>query len=149
MIVDVGSNTGMSSRLPPLTPEAFAALLEQRTFTNGADKEVVLDLYCTTARAVIGRARVLKFGGLRWRDEDVVLLSAWLEHASALREISLVGNRIGDAGALALVEVRLCGAVVAAQRSVPRSSPALGSWGLAGGAQGRLALARATQHLAQ
>lgn len=48
-------------RGPPLTPEAFGALLELKTFTNGkSDRALVASLYAQTASAVIKDAVILK-----------------------------------------------------------------------------------------
>lgn len=105
LVVNVGAGMGSSVRLPPLAPDDFAALLDTRHFTSGADKAVVLELYCTTARAVMGGAAMLKFGGLQWGDADLVQLCAWLRHSKHLREISLVGNQIGDTGVVALADL--------------------------------------------
>ena len=129
LIVDVGSNTGSSSRLPPLTPEKFEAILQSRAFTNNSDHKYVVELYRATARCVMSGAQMLKFGGLRWGDEDVVQLCAWLQHSSALTELSLVGNQIGDKGILALVELVMNGCLRSLRRLNIRSNQ-IGAVGL-------------------
>ena len=54
LVLDVG---GVAQRRLPTTPARMAELLESRQFTNGADKAAVLQLYTTTASAVVRRAR--------------------------------------------------------------------------------------------
>lgn len=103
------TEAGLAPRYPPLRPDEFHALLATKRFTNGADAELVANLYTATAREVIGGASMLKFGGLQWGDAELVELCAWLPHCQKLRTLSLVGNRIGDGGIRALAAVAASG----------------------------------------
>jgi len=99
MIVDVGSGTGTSHRLPPLTPEAFRSLLEATVFTNGADRDIVIDLYRQTCEAVLRRASSLRYSSLDWSDNELRTLCVWLPECYELTELALTCNpRIGDDG---------------------------------------------------
>ena len=99
MIVDVGSGTGTSQRLPPLTPEAFRSLLEAAVFTNGADRDMVIDLYRQTCEAVLRGASSLRYSSLDWSDNELKTLCVWLSECHELAELALTCNpRIGDDG---------------------------------------------------
>jgi len=117
-------------RGPPLTPEAFGALLELKTFTNGkSDRALVASLYAQTASAVIKDAVILKYGGLGWADEECEALCAYLPVCERLQELSLIGNRISDRGALALAAVAAAGGLRSLQ-VLDLSNNAIGAAGL-------------------
>ena len=73
-IIDVSVPDLECPRLAPVTPEMMRALLADKKFTNGADREVVLKLYTDTARAVIGGAEKLFFTGLGLDDTQLRVL---------------------------------------------------------------------------
>ena len=105
LIVDVGTGAGTSVRVPPLAVETFRDLLATKTFTNGADVQLVAGLYAKTTRALVTGARVLKYGGLGWGDEEIAHLCVWLPLCTRLKELSLIANNITDKGAHALADV--------------------------------------------
>ena len=101
-VVDAGSGTGTSKRLPPLTPDAFRELLDATVFTNGADREVVIELYRQTCEAVLRGASSLRYSSLDWGDDELTKICSWLPECSLLTELALTCNpRIGDHGLLA------------------------------------------------
>merc|ERR1719291_687313 len=80
----------------PLHPRAFASLLAQRTFTNGADCEVVADLYADTLAGAFGGATELIFSNCDWGDEDVMRLAEVLPMAGAATLLGILGNHYGE-----------------------------------------------------
>ena len=102
MIVDAGSGTGTSGRLPPLTVDSFRELLDGTVFTNGTDRGVVVDLYRQTCEAVLRGAPSLRYSSLDWGDDELRKVCAWLLECNLLTELALTCNpRIGDDGLLA------------------------------------------------
>ena len=58
-------------RLPPLTPDHFAAEIESKTFTNGLeDRPLVVRLYKASFDAAFTRARELHYSELQWSDAE-------------------------------------------------------------------------------
>ena len=92
MIVDVGSGTGNCERSVPLTPDAFAALLDTVQFTNGADKQVVFRLYRETSDAVLGCSGQLSYNGLGWGDAEFKSLCAVLQICHKVERLGLSSN---------------------------------------------------------
>ena len=88
----------------PEPPEAFAARLALKTFTNGkADCELVAALYADTLAAALGAASYLQYTTCRWGDDEVVHVAAVLPFARRLIQLDLAGNpRIGRRGLDAL-----------------------------------------------
>ncbi len=63
-------------RPPPSDPEAFAARLATRTFTNGkSDCELVAGLHAETFAATVGCARHLDFHRAGWGDAEAAQLA--------------------------------------------------------------------------
>jgi len=69
LVIDLGKQRAALRRLPT-TPERMGELLKVRSFTNGADKAQVLDLYEKTARAVLGCVKELSFVGMPFDEKD-------------------------------------------------------------------------------
>lgn len=93
-------------RRPPLTPEAFAEELSTKVFSAGlADHELVLQRYAHAFFEVIIAAEELAFNELGWADEEAKTLALALSRCRRLRKITLYGNRIGEEGAMALLQV--------------------------------------------
>ena len=63
LVIDLGKQRAALRRLPT-TPERMGTLLQERSFTNGADRAQVLALYKKTARAVLGGVKELSFFGM-------------------------------------------------------------------------------------
>lgn len=102
MIVDAGSGTGTSGRLPPLTVDSFRELLDGTVFTNGTDRHVVVDLYRQTCEAVLRGAPSLRYSSLDWGDDELRKVCSWLLECNLLTELALTCNpRIGDDGLIA------------------------------------------------
>lgn len=70
-IVDASAPDSEAVVQPPMTVEAFRALLSGKTFTNGADREFVTELYADTLKTAFGLAVKLRYVGNRWGDEDM------------------------------------------------------------------------------
>ena len=93
-----------AGRRAPLAPEAFAEVLRQKTFTSGADAEVVVELYAKTARALLGSVRELRYDELKWAAADYAQLGEALRYCGALEELTLVLMDLDDADAVAMLE---------------------------------------------
>ena len=95
-------------RAAPLTPEAFAEQLEQKSFTSKkADIALVGGLYAAAFQSRLGTARELAYVDLSWRPADVVNFNKVVASgvlATALTTLRLHMNAIGDEGAQALAE---------------------------------------------
>jgi hypothetical protein len=69
LVIDLGKQRAALRRLPT-TPEQMEELLKKCSFTNGADKEMVLEKYQKTARAVLGSVKELSFFGIPFDPKD-------------------------------------------------------------------------------
>jgi len=69
LVIDLGEQRAALRRLPT-TPERMGKLLQERSFTNGADQAQVLALYERTARAVLGGIKQLSFFGMPFDPKD-------------------------------------------------------------------------------
>ena len=99
-IVRKVSNTTGSYRSAPEPPEAFAARLARKIFTNGkSDCELVATLYADTLAAALGETPHLRYMGCAWGDDEVEKLAAVLPFARDLTRLDLDSNpRIGSRG---------------------------------------------------
>ena len=77
---------------PPLTPKDFKRLLKELVFTNGADKEVVNELYDKTIKTALGGQKVLRYAGLGWGDEEIEQLCKVLPLCRSLESLNLKGT---------------------------------------------------------
>lgn len=111
-IADCNAGSWSSNKADaPLHPKAFAALLARRTFTNGADCEVVADLYADTLAGAIGGARELSFQACDWGDKEMEKFAAVLPLARSATALDLSSNlRVGERGAVALAAALEAGA---------------------------------------
>ena len=63
--------TGRVLRMPPMHPEAFAAMLARKAFSNGrVDCEHVAGLYADALEGAFGGAENLNFSNLGWSDRE-------------------------------------------------------------------------------
>ena len=69
LVIDLGEQRAALRRLPT-TPERMEELMQECSFTNGADQAQVLALYKRTARAVLGGVKELSFFGMRLDPKD-------------------------------------------------------------------------------
>ena len=84
---------GGGVRPPPLHPEAFAAKLARKVFTNGkSDLEMVAGIYARTLDGAFGGAEKLMFEDCGWGDEEVKALAKVLPLARSATFLSLAGN---------------------------------------------------------
>ena len=97
---------GGGVRPPPLHPEALAAKLARKVFTNGkSDLEMVAGIYARTLDGAFGGAVELVFEKAGWGDEEVKALAKVLPLARRVRYLSLGLNpKIGADGWRALAE---------------------------------------------
>ena len=96
---------GGSVRPPPLHPEAFAAKLARKVFTNGkSDLEMVAGIYARTLDGAFGGAERLWFMDAGWGDEEVKAFAKVLTLARSVKYLNLYGNDIGADGWRALAE---------------------------------------------
>ena len=106
-MIDVSDPGGGAARRLPTTPERMSKLLEQRNFTNGADKSIVLKLYTKMARAVLGGTERLWYQCLAFQTDDEwaspTRLAEALNYCGALKRINLSGTGLTDEGVRALM----------------------------------------------
>ena len=88
--------------MPPLPPDAFTALLEQRHFTSGSDAAVVAQLYASTMNDALAAAGRIFFTDYGWSAAHVEALCEVLYLAEKVTYLSLRGNPCGSGGASAL-----------------------------------------------
>ena len=85
---------GGGVRPPPLHPEALAAKLARKVFTNGkSDLEMVAGIYARTLDGAFGGAERLEFASCGWGDEEVKALAKVLPLARSVTHLSLTFNR--------------------------------------------------------
>ena len=92
-----------SGRRAPLAPAAFAEVLATScSFTNGADSEVVAELYRKTATALLGSTTELRFANLEWTAADYQRLGEALPYCTALEKLLLEFMSFDAAGSAAV-----------------------------------------------
>ena len=99
---------GKGARLPPMSPAAFAAMLEEGVasgeikFTNSGDVGLVCKIYERAFLTEMGDATALSYDDLEWDDAAGVELCEALRYAHAhggltkLKRLYLYGNKLGD-----------------------------------------------------
>ena len=99
---------GKGARLPPMSPAAFAAMLEEGVasgeikFTNSGDVGLVCKIYERAFLTEMGDATDLDYRILKWDDAAGVQLCEALRYAHAhggltkLTTLNLYGNKLGD-----------------------------------------------------
>ena len=99
---------GKGARLPPMSPAAFAAMLEEGVasgeikFTNSGDVGLVCKIYERAFLTEMGDATELSYVILAWDDAAGVELCEALRYAHAhggltkLKELYLYDNKLGD-----------------------------------------------------
>ena len=99
---------GKGARLPPMSPAAFAAMLEEGVasgeikFTNSGDVGLVCKIYERAFLTEMGDATKLAYQDLQWDDAAGVELCEALRYAHAhggltkLWSLNLAGNKLGD-----------------------------------------------------
>lgn len=115
-IVDVGEPDRKVQ--PPKTADGFAELVRTKTFTNGADIDVVIALYRETMHSALGQVTSLRYAGLRWGDAEMAELVQVLPYCERLEGLNLKGshNRYTEESAKMLAEA------LADPRFLPRLS---------------------------
>lgn len=88
------------ARNPPFIATLFAELLNDKTFTNGSDREMVAEIYTKTFQELMSGVQRLMYDNLSWGMRQVSQLAEALPHCQRLRELRLHGNAI-DADAVA------------------------------------------------
>ena len=99
---------GKGARLPPMSPAAFAAMLEEGVasgeikFTNSGDVGLVCKIYERAFLTEMGDATALDYYRLQWDDAAGAELCEALRYAHAhggltkLTTLNLYGNKLGD-----------------------------------------------------
>ena len=103
-----GTNNGnFDDRPAPIEPLAFQPghAYGAKIYTNGADRDkIVAPKFERTIEEVLGGAETLNYNKLPWGDAGAVQLAGVLRMCVSLKELSLGGAGVGDAGAAALGE---------------------------------------------
>ena len=106
---------GKGARLPPMSPAAFAAMLEEGVasgeikFTNSGDVGLVCKIYERAFLTEMGDAAKLDYQQLKWDDAAGVELCEALRYAHAhggltkLTTLNLYGNKLGDGFVMSFV----------------------------------------------
>merc|ERR1719356_831209 len=82
-------------REPPVTPERFNAMIQNKTFTNGSDRDrIVIPRYSDTFATVIGGAETLELTGLGFGDPEAEEIIQLLRTCCHARSLDLSANRI-------------------------------------------------------
>jgi len=97
-----------TSREPPIIPDAFAKLLEEKALTRSVDRAFLEAAYRRLFEDLVASADVLDFSCLGWADEEFGRLAVALPLCRGLRRLYLSWNRAGDAGAEALAAALPC-----------------------------------------
>ena len=92
------TRTSNCARHAPPLPSGMRRRLDAKTFTNGADRELVISLYEATARRCILEAEVLSYAGSGWDDAELAVLCGWLRECSATVKLALNNCRLTDVG---------------------------------------------------
>ena len=146
LVIDLGKQRAALRRLPT-TPERMGKLLQERSFTNGADRAQVLALYEKTARAVLGSVKELSFVGIpfdpkdQWRSPE--RLGQALNFCVNLKKLNLNFTGLTDEHLASISGVLSSGALpqleqlfLGFNRLGPRGVEALGSALISGVAPG-------------
>ena len=117
LVIDVADEGGSAKRRLPTTPARMAELIAKCQFTNGADKEAVLELYQKTAVKVLASVESLDYRGLHLVRGDEWCspsrLADALNHCNHLEILILGGVRLDDEGAFELAASLVDGALPA------------------------------------
>ena len=89
---------------PPPSIRAFREKVPTLHFTNGADAELVADIYERMIRLALGGAVQLVFASAGWGDAEAASFAESLELCTRLETLNLSNNAIGAAGLAALVK---------------------------------------------
>ena len=120
---------GGGVRPPPLHPEAFAAKLARKVFTNGSDLEMVAGIYARSLDGAFGGAEYLEFRDAGWGDEEAKAFAKVLPLARSARFLNLDRNNIGGDGYRALAEAIKAGGAPRLRKISPQvNSLTLSSW---------------------
>jgi hypothetical protein len=104
-VVDASMEGSSCVRKAPLTLACMQQLLAQKKFTNGADREIVLQLYAATGGACIDDAGSLNYLGLSWDDKQLVTLHQWLPTCTKVWTLDISHNQFTDAGCANFLEL--------------------------------------------
>merc|ERR1712072_521228 len=87
-----------AGRLPPMAPQKFGAILDEKTFTNGADCGFVKEKYAKTFEEVLGSAEVLDFKRLNWGEKEFEVVAEALPACQAVKVLDIGFNNPGRGG---------------------------------------------------
>ncbi|CAK0871844.1 unnamed protein product [Prorocentrum cordatum] len=100
-VADLGQGTyaAAAGRRWPVGPDEFDRLIEDRSFTNGADREAVKALFRRMSRAQLGGVTTLDFEGMRRpTPEQAAGLASCLRLCARLQVLRLSACQIGAEG---------------------------------------------------
>merc|ERR1712151_1423732 len=93
------------ARRPPVTPEEFCELIEEKYFTcKDKDLPLIKESYTRNFKHVLGCVREAIYDGMAWSAVDFASFFKMLHYYSNLERLHLDGNQIGDAGARDLAD---------------------------------------------
>ena len=101
-MVDASTPLSDASVSPPLSAQEFCRLAQTLYFTNGADREVVSDLYERTLNQAMGSVHTLALNRCGWTDEQLTSFASMLCLCTLLESLSFGRNVFSDAGVVAL-----------------------------------------------
>merc|ERR1712232_145221 len=103
-------------RDPPMLPETFRETLESLTFTNGADRNFVLQKYFNTFTELMGSTSRLDFTDMPWGDSEMAAVAEvlpWCPSVKVLRftgcvYITFLPEELGEMKACTLLDLSFC-----------------------------------------
>jgi hypothetical protein len=101
--LDLGDPESRPLSGAPLTKAALQDLLSTKTFTNGADKDLVVSLYERTLTHAYSGSREMVMDYRGWDSSHVVKFAPMLQMCPALESLSFAANEIDDEGLKALL----------------------------------------------
>lgn len=95
----------IDSRSPPIMPEEFSKLIDQKYFSCGTpDREMIKANYKRNFRHAMQCVKYFRFDCLQWNSHQISLFSKVLHQCCNLQDLDLNGNQIGDVGVGALAK---------------------------------------------
>jgi len=104
-LIDVSLRRSACNRFAPLTPDGLLTLLMEKSFTNGADLEVVVKLYALVAERCIYPSKDLDCYGMSFGDEEMKVLCEWMQRCASVEELLLQRNAFTAQGWDLLAEI--------------------------------------------
>ena len=97
-LIDVSLRKSLCKRFAPLTPDGMNTLLMEKKFTNGSDRDVVVEQYRKVAENCIYTATKLDYKRMGFGDEEMKVLCEWFPKCEEVEEMDLRENAFTATG---------------------------------------------------